>query len=151
MRRHRLAAFIVVAALIGGPGVAHAAIPKGTYSGKTSDGGTVKITVNSEQRLTKLYRKGLAFSCTNGTSFKSAVDATRAFYPIRKRKFELNGENLTLASKWDWSFRFNAEKRRVTGKYSETRTLNEQGAPDRDGTITCKTAALTYSAALPKK
>jgi hypothetical protein len=148
----RAATATIAATAILGVSVAVAAVPKGTYRGKTSDGGVVKLTV-SKQKLIKVTRKSLRFTCTDGDVFKSRSDTAAAEdeVDVSSKRFEIEETTEGDGVHWVMTGRFSVKKRKVKGTYSETRTFNEQNQLDDDGTITCKTRDLTYSAALPRK
>ena len=151
MTKRPFIAVLAAACLAAGATVAEAAVPKGTYSGKMSDGGAVKLTVSSKQKLIKIYRKGLKFTCTDGDSFRSLADTATGRVAVSKGKFDVSDTNTADAVTWKMTGRFSSRKRKVTGAYRETRTFNTQNELDPDGTVTCQTGDLTYSARLPRK
>jgi hypothetical protein len=151
MLKRRLIPLVVIASLAGGTAVAQAVVPKGTYTGKFSDGGTASLTVNKERLLIKVTRKGLTFKCTDGDSFKSLKSTATGDVDVSSGSFDINDTNTSDAVTWSMQGKFSTKKRKVKGTYKETRTFNASNQLDPNGSVTCETAALTYSAALPKK
>lgn len=151
MTKRPFIAVLAAACLAAGATVAEAAVPKGTYSGKMSDGAAVKLTVSSKQRLIKIYRKGLKFTCSDGDSFSSLADTATGSVDVSKGKFDVADTNKADSVTWRMAGRFSTKKRKVTGTYKEVRTFNTQNELDPDGTITCETGGLTYSAKLPRR
>ena len=148
--RRRLIPFVVVASLAGGA-VAQAAIPSGTYSGKMSDGAAVTLKVDKTKKLVRVVRKGLKFTCTDGDSFTSLKSTATGTVDVSSGKFDIADTEPDDGVTWQMTGKFSSKKRKVKGTYSETRTFNTSDQLDPDGSVSCKTAALTYSAVLPKK
>ncbi|MDQ3935075.1 MAG: hypothetical protein M3340_10665 [Actinomycetota bacterium] len=151
MHKRPLIAILAAASVAAGATVAEAAVPKGTYSGKTSDGGAVKLTVSKTQKLVKVTRKSLRFTCTDGDKFRSLSATASGSVDVADGSFDISDTTESDGVTWAMTGKFSTKKRKVKGTYSETRRFNDQNELDPNGTITCKTAALTYSAALPKK
>lgn len=151
MLKRRLIPLVVIASLAGGTAVAQAVVPKGTYTGKFSDGGKVSMTVDKNRKLIQVTRTGLTFKCTDGDSFKSLRNKATGAVDVASGKFDISDTDSTDAVTWSMQGKFSTKKRKVKGTYSETRVFNAENKLDPDGTVTCKTAELTYSAALPKK
>ena len=147
----RAATGMVVATAILGASIAEAAVPKGTYTGKLSDGGVVQLTVSKTQKLIKVTRKRHRFKCSDGDTFKSLRTTDTGTVDVSGKTFDIGDTRDDDAVTWAMTGRFSVKKRKVKGTYTETRTFNEQNQLDPNGTITCKTRDLTYSAALPKK
>ncbi len=151
MHKRRLIAILAAASLAAGATIAEAAVPRGPYAGKTSDGGTVQLTVSKTQKLIKVVRKSLRFTCTDGDAFKSLKSTATGKVDVADGDFDIADTDQGDGVTWDMTGKFSTKKRKVKGTYSETRLFNEQNEIDPNGSITCKTADLTYSAALPKR
>jgi hypothetical protein len=147
----RLVPLIVIATIAAGVAVAEAAVPSGTYSGKFSDGATVRLSVNKAQQLLKVRREGLRFTCTDGDKFKSLKSTATGTVDVADKTFDIGDTDPDDAVTWVMKGRFSTKKRKVKGTYSETRVFNSKDELDPNGTVTCKTAELTFSAVLPKK
>ena len=151
MLKRRLIPLVVIASLAGGTAVAQAVVPKGTYTGKFSDGGKVSMTVDKNRELIQVTRTGLTFKCTDGDSFKSLKNKSTGHVDVASGKFDISDTDKSDAVTWSMQGKFSTKKRKVKGTYTETRVFNENNALDPNGSVTCKTAELSYSAALPKK
>ena len=151
MHKRPLIAILAAASVAAGATVAEAAVPTGTYSGKTSDGGTVKLTVSKTRKLVKVNRKNLRFTCTDGDKFRSLSTTSTGSVDVSGGKFDIADTARADGVTWAMTGKFSTKKRKVKGTYKETRTFNEQNELDPNGTITCKTGDLTYSAVLPEK
>ncbi len=147
----RLVALLTVAAFVACVAVAYAVVPKGTYTGKFSDGGTVTMKVNKDRQLIRLSRTGLTFTCTDGDSFKSLKSTATGTVDVADGNFDIGDTEPNDAVTWDMTGKFSTKKRIVKGAYTETRTFNASDQLDPNGSVTCKTGSLTYRAALPKK
>ncbi len=153
----RLVAFLAIAALALLAGVALAAVPKGTYSGRTSDGGKVSLTVDKSRQLVRIVRRNLKFTCSDGDSFRSLKNTATGTVDVSSGKFDIGRRDESSAQTeadavdWDMTGRFSARKRKVKGTYTETRRFNEEDDLDPNGSVVCRTGNLTYCAALPKK
>jgi hypothetical protein len=147
----RLVALLIVASLALCAAVAQAAVPKGTYAGKFSDGGKVTLSVSKERKLIKLVRRGLKFTCTDGDKFASLKSTATGDVDVADGDFDISDTTENDAVTWKMTGKFSTKKRVVKGTYTETRTFNSNDQLDPNGTVTCQTASLTYRAALPKK
>ena len=147
----RLVALLIVASLAICAAVAQAVVPKGTYAGKFSDRGTVSLTVSKERELIKVRRVGLKFTCTDADKFSSLKSTAIGTVDVADGDFDISDTNEGDGVDWTMTGRFSTKKRVVKGTYTETRTFNTRNQLDENGTVICKTANLTYRAALPKK
>ena len=147
----RLVAVLIVASLAVCAAAAQAAVPKGTYAGKFSDGGKVSLTVNKERKLIKVRRIGLKFTCSDGDEFRSLKSTATGAVDVADGDFDISDTTKDDAVTWNMTGKFSTKKRVVKGTYTETRTFNASDQLDPNGTVTCQTASLTYRAALPKK
>ena len=147
----RLVALAVIAVLAASAAIAQAVVPKGTYAGKFSDGGRVTLSVNKERQLIKIVRTRLKFTCTDGDSFRSLKAIAKGTVDVADGDFDIGDTDPDDAVTWDMTGKFSTKKRKVKGTYKETRVFNTKDELDANGTVTCQTAALTYSAALPKQ
>jgi hypothetical protein len=150
LKRRLISLAVVLAVAAGGTAVAQAAVPKGTYAGKFSDGGRVSLTVKS-QKLIKIVRSSLLFRCTDGDRFRSLKVTATGDVDVADGDFDIADTTQADGVTWSMKGKFSTKKRKVKGTYEETRTFNERNELDPDGTITCQTGDLTYSAVLPKK
>jgi hypothetical protein len=146
----RRLALLLTFALLVGAAAAHAAVPKGTYTGKFSDGGKASLTVKS-QKLVKLSRSGLTFKCSDGDKFKSLKATATGDVDVSSGSFDIEDKTTGDGVTWRMTGKFSTKKRKVKGTYRETRVFNDENTLDPDGSITCQTAELTFSAVLPKK
>lgn len=149
-RMRRFAALLIAASLAVCATVAEAAVPKGTYTGKFSDGGKVSLTVKT-QKLVKVSRSGLTFKCSDGDKFKSQKASATGDVDVSSGSFDIEDTTTDDGVTWQMTGKFSTKKRKVKGTYRETRTFNSENRLDPNGSITCQTAALTYSAVLPPK
>jgi hypothetical protein len=146
----RRIALLLAVALLATTAVAHAAVPKGTYAGKFSDGGKVSLTVKS-QKLIKIVRSNLLFKCSDGDKFRSLKVTATGDVDVAAGTFDIEDKTTDDGVTWRMTGKFSTKKRKVKGTYTESRTFNTQNRLDPNGTITCQTGDLTFSAALPKK
>ncbi len=151
MNKRRLIPVLVIACLAGSTAIAQAAVPNGTYAGKLSDGGKVWLSVSKSQKLVKITRQGMLFTCTDGDSFKSSKRVAKGSVDVADGDFTISDTNQADSVTWKMTGTFSTKKRKVKGTYSETRTYNASDEPDPNGTVSCSTGDLSYSAALPKK
>ena len=149
MFKRTFLAVLTAASVAVGATVAEAAVKKGTYKGKMTDGAVVQLTVNKKQKLIKVYRKSVKFTCTDGDAFSSLADTAKGSVSVKSGKFDISDTDKGDAVTWRMTGSFKGSK--VTGTYAEERTFNTQNELDPDGTVTCQTDSLTYRAALPKK
>jgi hypothetical protein len=147
----RLAPLLVVACLATGAAIAQAAVSSGTYAGKFSDRGTVSLKVDKGQKLIKIRRAGLTFKCSDGDRFKSLKSTATGAVDVADRRFDIGDTTPDDGVDWQMKGKFSPTTTKVKGTYSETRIFNDQNQLDPNGSVVCKTADLTYSAALPKK
>jgi hypothetical protein len=147
----RIVAIALAAVLVAGVAIADAAVPKGTYTGRFSDGGKVSLVVNKERLLIKVTRRALRFKCSDGDKFSSLKSVASGDVDVSDGTFDIGDTATGDGVVWDMQGKFSTKKRKVKGTYRETRRFNSKNRLDENGTIVCETAALTYSAALPKK
>lgn len=148
MSRRALLAAVAAATLLVAAAPAEAAVKKGTYVGTMSDGAYVSLLVGKSSMLLKVARKGLAFTCTDGDTFKSSKSIASGRIDVSSRRFDVGDTNDSDAVDWDMTGTFSVKKHKVTGTYRETRRFNERNELDPNGDVRCQTGELTYSAKL---
>jgi hypothetical protein len=141
-----LISIAVAVALAVGASVAEAKVVKGTYRGKTSDGGKVALKVDKSKSLVNVTRSNLLFRCSDGDRFRSLSSTSTGKVPIADGKFDISDTQPDDAVSWQMTGSFNAKGTKIAGTYGETRRFNSKDRLDPKGSVTCQTGDLTYSA-----
>ena len=140
-----LVAAVLVLALAAS--VAQAAVSKGTYSGKTSDGGRVSLVVDKKQRLVTITRKSMRFKCSDGDKFTSLKHTASGAIDVADDTFDIADTTENDGVDWEMTGRYSEAKQVWKGGFSETRRYNSRNRLDPKGKVVCETAELTYRAA----
>ena len=150
MTRRITAAVLCIGVFMGLVATADAArkYRSGTYKGETSQGAKVSLKVlRNKKALVKFYWEGARLTCSNGQ--EPSLDGFKT--PA--------SEKIKLSSKGKFSFRvrnangsleFNAQGRiknkRATGALQVQARSNEQGQLDPNGSVTCDSDIVAWSA-----
>jgi hypothetical protein len=126
---------------------AHAAVSKGNYSGKTSDGGRVGLVVDKKQRLVKITRKAMRFKCSDGDKFTSLKHTATGTIDVADGTFDIADTTADDGVEWKMTGAYSTKKKVWKGTLSETRRFNSKNRLDPKGSVVCSTADLTYRAA----
>lgn len=155
----RLIAIAAAAALLAGVGTAAAAIGKGKFAGTTSAGDPLGFRVDSNNRVYSFYFVGVTLKCTDDTTFDTpskenpdedgateirTPKATR-FNIDSKNRWGFKARNTAQGNGYDVSGKFSSQDR-SKGTFSIFARFDNQNQPDPDGTVSCKSGKLSFTA-----
>ena len=146
MRRGAL--IVVVAIAIAGASVAQAAITPGTYKGSVEGAGSIVLKIDSKKRLVKFVRTKITVKCDDGTSATNSKITTTGVAPIKSDGtfvWKADAEDVA-ASGHNWRLAGTVRSPNASGTLKETVRFDSAGEPDPNGSVSCTTGKLRWSA-----
>jgi len=150
MTRRIVAAVLCIGLLAGAAATAEAArnYKSGTYRGQTAQGAKVSLKVlKSKMALIKFSWEGASLSCSDGNtrSVKGDTSPGNLKFPITsKGKFKLGAANESETLEFD--IRGQLKKSKAKGVLQVQARINEQNELDPEGTISCDSELVQWSA-----
>ena len=148
MIRRITAAALCVGVLGGGAATAEAAFKAGTYKGKTEQNAKISLKVlSSKKAVVNFNWEGAAFGCSDGQNGQIPGFKTDRSVKIKLKK---NGRFSFSAGNEAGSLEFAAAGRikgsRATGALQVQLRVNEERELDPNGSITCDSEIVEWSA-----
>jgi hypothetical protein len=148
----RITAVALVVGTLGAAAVAEAVVTPGFYSGQTAQRADVSLRVISNRRAVITYFfEGAVLGCSNGENIQlNGFRTPRSQrFPIRNGRFGLQaqGSNGAVAAQ----IRGRIRSPRVTGTIRMVARMNENGELDPNGSITCDSGEVPWSARLRRR
>jgi hypothetical protein len=151
--KRALVVAVVVGATVVGASVAEAAIQKGTFTGKTTAGDPVGLTVVKKNRVADFYFETVHLTCSDGDQFDTGKGSNRLQSPAgkrytvsSKRKFSIKDHNDQAGNGWDVKGKFTSDGSQVTGTLSVFATFDTSNNATPNGSVKCKSANLKFTA-----
>jgi hypothetical protein len=143
---------VLTAALVAGATVAEAAIKSGTFTGKSSAGDPMGLSVGGKGKVYAFYFEGVRLECTDGDAFDTPKGANRIQTPnnIKFRvssagKWTIKSRDKERGTGWDVAAKFQSKGAKTTGTLSVFATFNDQNEQDPNGSIKCKSKELSFT------
>ncbi|MDQ3935076.1 MAG: hypothetical protein M3340_10670 [Actinomycetota bacterium] len=146
MRRGAL--IILVAIAVAGATVAEAAVTPGTYKGSVKSAGSITLKIDSKKRLVKFVRTNIKVKCDDGTSATNSKITTTGVAPIKSDGtfvWKADAEDVA-ESGHNWRLGGTVKSPNASGTLKETVRFNAAGEPDPNGSVSCTTGKLRWSA-----
>ena len=144
MHKRIFIAAVAATCVTAGATVAEAAVTKGSYAGAFDRGGSVSLTVDENQQLIKVVRKKMKFKCSDGDSFTSKTNKAVGEVDVSSGSFTLKDQDTNEAETFTMKGKFSGSK--VTGTYRHTATFNTKNQLTQNGTVSCTTGKLKFTA-----
>ena len=142
----------IMAALIAGAvataSVAEAAVTPGTYRGSIKGAGSIVLKVDSKRRLVKFVRTKITVKCSDGTEATNSKITTTGVAPIKSDGtfvWKADAEDVEQSGH-NWRLAGTIKSPNGSGTLKETVRFNAAGEPDPNGSVTCSTGKLRWSA-----
>jgi hypothetical protein len=130
--------------------VAVAAPSPGTYSGKIEGAKRISLKVDGKTRLVRIARTGLVVKCPDGSSWLPIKITTTMRVPLpsdgkfvikqTQEDIEQDGHRFRIAG--------TVKSTKASGTLKESGTFDSNTQPDPNGSMTCSTGKLRWSAKL---
>jgi hypothetical protein len=133
-------------------GTAEAAITKGSFAGKLSNGKPVGLKVDRKGKVYNFFYEGVTLKCSDGDSLTTPSGKDRIITPSKvkfkvnsKRAWGIRARNNDTGFGWDADGTFNSKGTKSTGTLSVFATFNDQNQQDPNGSIRCESGALKFT------
>jgi hypothetical protein len=133
-----------------GASVAEAAVPSGTFKGRTSAKDPIGFDVNTRGAVVSFHYDDIRMDCTDddhyNTRYRVETPANQTFRVSSKRRFHVKVRSKSLGSGWDAFGAFSKSGNAATGTLHVFERYNNTNNKDPKGDILCESKKLSFTA-----